>query len=74
MAARGLSQIAMSRGFSLVAVLGFLIAMASHGSRVHGLSCPAAHGIFPNQEWNLCQCGRKNLFRQARGFPKEFVG
>ena len=52
-------------GLSLVAVHGFLIAVASllvehrliqfkdSVVMVHGLSCPVACGIFPDQRWNV---------------------
>ena len=47
-------------GYSLVAMRGLLIAVASLfvelGSVVvgHGLSCPVAYGIFPDQGLNPC--------------------
>ena len=52
-------------GLSLVAVHGFLIAVASllvehrliqfkdSVFMVHRLSCPVARGIFPDQRWNV---------------------
>ena len=60
-AVHGLSLVAASWSRSLV-VLGLLIAMASlvAGHRLrsvvvaHGLSCPVAHRIFPDQGLNLC--------------------
>ena len=58
----GFSLAAASRGYSLVAVEGFLTVVASlileHGLQgagsavVHGLSCPDAGGIFPEQGLN----------------------
>ena len=60
----GLSLLAASGDYSLVAVCGLLIAVASSlvvntasgyaGSVAvaHGLSCPMASEIFPNQGWN----------------------
>ena len=48
--ARGLSLVATSRGYSLVAVLLLLIAVISLVA--HGLSCSEAYGLFPNQELN----------------------
>ena len=65
-AARGLSLLAVSRGFSLVVMLRLLTAAASlvaeHGLQgtqasvvvAHGLSCSAACGIFPGQGSNSC--------------------
>ena len=50
-AAWGPSLVVASKGHSLVAVCG-LIAVAS--LVVHGLSCPMACGIFPDQELNPC--------------------
>ena len=62
-AARGLSLV-VSRGYSLAAVHGLLVAVASlvaeHGLQgmkasvlsAHGLSCPVTCGIFLDQEWN----------------------
>ena len=50
-------------GAALVVVLAFVIVVASLAVErrlqasvvvVHGLSCPAAHGIFPNQELDPC--------------------
>ena len=32
----------------------WLLLLRSRGARVHGLSCPAACGIFLDQGWNLC--------------------
>ena len=56
------SLVVTSGGYSLIAVCGFLIAMTSvvaehqlqsSGSvTAHGLSCPAACGIFLDQGWN----------------------
>ena len=51
MAAQGLSLVVASRGYSLVAVLGLLIAAVSLVAE-HGLSCPTACGIFLDQGWN----------------------
>ena len=43
---------------SLVVVCGLLLVVASlvteRGLRAHGLSCPTACGIFPNQGSNPC--------------------
>ena len=52
-AALRLSLVVASRGYSLVAVLGLLIAAVSLVAE-HGLSCPTACGIFPNQGSNPC--------------------
>ena len=52
-AALRLSLAAASRGYSLVAVLGLLIAVDSLVAE-HGPSCPTARGIFPNQGLNPC--------------------
>ena len=49
----GLSLVAMSGGYSLVAMLGLLIAVASLFAE-HGLQLPEARGIFPDQGSNLC--------------------
>ena len=60
-----LSLDAESGGYSLAAVHGLLVAVASHyrawslghtGSVVvvHGLVAPTAHGIFPDQGSNMC--------------------
>ena len=62
-AARGLSLVAASRGYSLVSVPGLLIAMASLVAEivlwsvqasvaVQGLSCPWACGIFQRRQWH----------------------
>ena len=63
---RGVSLLAVSRGFSLVVMLRLLTAAASlvaeHGLQgtqasvvvAHGLSCSAACGIFPGQGSNPC--------------------
>ena len=47
-AACSLSLVVVSGGYSLVMVLGLLIVVASLVS-VHGLSCPSAWRIFPDQ-------------------------
>ena len=60
-----LSLVAESGYYSLVVVCGLLISVASlveHGLKgakafivvVHGLSCPAAREIFPEEGSNLC--------------------
>ena len=52
------SLVESSGAYSLVVVQGVLTAVASlveeHGSRVHGLSCPAACGILLGQGSNRC--------------------
>ena len=64
-AARGLSLVAVSGGYSLLRCAGFslrrLLLLWSTGSRRagfsscgHGLSCSAACGIFPDQGSNPC--------------------
>ena len=54
----GLSLVAMSRGDSLVGVLGLLTVVASlvveHGLWGHRLSCSVAYGILADQGSNLC--------------------
>ena len=70
MVVRGLSLVAESGAYSLVAVCGLLFAVAppvlehelqSLGSVavVHGLSCPMAYGIFPDQGSNPCPLHRQ---------------
>ena len=62
-AARGLSLVSESRGYSLVVVCGLLTGVISlvteQGSRIsrlsscgHSLSCPVAYEIFPDQGLN----------------------
>ena len=46
------SLVEVSRGYSLVAVCGLLIAATSLVAE--GLSCSVACEIFPDQELNLC--------------------
>ena len=64
-AARGLSLVEASRGYSLLQCVGFslwwLLLLQSTGSRhagsvvvAHGLSCSVACGIFPDQGSNPC--------------------
>ena len=57
-AARGLSLVVASGGYSLLRCAGFslrwLLLLQRTGSRAHGLSCSAARGIFPDQGSNLC--------------------
>ena len=64
-AVRGLSLAVASAGHSPTGIRRLLTVVAfpvwSPGSRgagsvvvVHGLSCPAAHGIFLDKRWNLC--------------------
>ena len=64
---RGLSLVAASGGYSLVVVCWLPIALASlavaprlesTGSALvaHGLSCPAAHGIFPTRHQTGASC------------------
>ena len=52
------SLVEASGAYSLVVVQGVVTAVVSpveeHGSRVHGLSCPAACGMFLGQGWNAC--------------------
>ena len=72
-AARGLSAVAVSGGYSSLLCTGFSLRwpllLRSTGSRctgsvvvVHGLSCSAACGIFPAQGSNPCPCiGRQIL-------------
>ena len=60
----GFSQVVASRGYSLDAVRGLLIAMVSLAAELwgerasivvaHGLSCSLVCGIFPDQGSNLC--------------------
>ena len=52
-AAHGLSLVEESEGYSLIVVHRLLIAVTSLIIE-HGLSYPAACGIFPDQEWNAC--------------------
>ena len=65
MAACRLSLVAVNRGYSSLQRADFslwwLLSLWSTGSRhmgsvgaSHGLSCPVACGIFPDQGWNLC--------------------
>ena len=63
---RRLSLVTVSKGYTLVAVCRLLIAVTSLAAErglqgslgslivVHWLSCPAAYGIFLDQEWTLC--------------------
>ena len=54
----GLSPAAVSRAALYLRCKGFssrwLLLLRSRGARVHGLSCPAACGVFLDQGLNLC--------------------
>ena len=75
---RGPSLVSGSGGCSPVAGLGLLIAVASlvaehglwsSGVVAHGLSCPAAWEILPDQGSNLC-----SLHWQAYSYPLDHQG
>ena len=83
MAACRLSLVAVSRGYSSLQRADFslwwLLLLWSTGSRhmgsvvaSHGLSCPVACGIFPDQGWNLCplHCRVDSYHWTTREAPK----
>ena len=77
-----LSLVEASRGYSLVAVPGLLIVVASLVAElglqgawasvavVHGLSCPVACGIFPDWELNPCPPALDSQPLDHQGSPR----
>ena len=60
----GLSLVGTSRGYSLVAVHGLLIVVASFVVE-HGLSCSVACGIFLDQDQTHVPCTGGELAQQS---------
>ena len=74
----GLFLVAECGGYSLIAVLRLLIAMAAlelrgSGVAAHGLSCPEACRIFPDQGTNPCPQCKQAYFQPLdhQGSPRQ---